>query len=78
MRPALADSCAVETGPLSADALQRQMAVARECGTLKVAVFHMRKSELDATPMVAVDFDQNDAKVTEKAVKGKAVDCLTT
>jgi hypothetical protein len=78
MRPALADFCAVETGPLSAEALQRQMAVARQCGTLKVAVFHMRKSELDATPMVTGNLDQNDAKVAEKAVKGKAVDSLTT
>jgi hypothetical protein len=54
------------------------MSVARQCGTLKISFFNMRKSELNVTPLVTVNFGQSDAKVAEKAVKGKAVDCLTT
>jgi hypothetical protein len=38
----------------------------------------MRKSELNDTPPVSDNFDHDDTKVAEKALKGKTVDCLTT
>jgi len=61
--------------------LQEQLALAKHCGVLKVALFHMRESERELEPpstSLHRSEDDGPTRLSEKALKGKALDCRTT
>lgn len=71
----------METDAIPEEELQQQLALAKHCGVLKVALFHMKDSDREAKPFIPSrqpNEDQGAKTLSEKALKGKAVDCRTT
>ena len=68
----------VETDQTSSKDVKEQMALARNCGTLKVSLFYMRYSDFEKRLRDSY-FDQGvqGRKIAEKALKGKAIDSFT-
>lgn len=78
---ALAHCLTAETGPPCSEALERQRSAAKRCGTIQVCFFNMEESpEVDNTNQVKPRPNQQwhgDTELSEKVVKGKAVDSFT-
>lgn len=72
----------VEYGRISLEAVKKQMDMAEEYGTLKVAFFRMRRSgfymEEEGDLSNYNIAGSRDQMISEKALKGKAVDCFTS
>ncbi|KAK0669074.1 hypothetical protein QBC41DRAFT_112508 [Cercophora samala] len=68
----------VESDHFTTDQVKKQTAQAKETGVLKVQFYHMDRSTY--APKSLVLDDGSEAKVTlaEKALKGKAVDCVAS
>lgn len=80
-RSAYHEADLVETTAVADGELQRQLALAKHCGVLKVALFHMMESERESGPYHRCrqcGTSDGPQTISEKALKGKALDCRTT
>ncbi|KAK4202971.1 hypothetical protein QBC40DRAFT_275628 [Triangularia verruculosa] len=72
----------VESDHFSAEEVKKQMARAKECGVLKVLLYHMEDSNGQYRPNGTSVYPESSAEartaMAEKVFKGRAVDCVTS
>ncbi|KAK0732458.1 hypothetical protein B0T21DRAFT_196227 [Apiosordaria backusii] len=66
----------VESDNFTTEEVKEQISKAKDCGVLKVELYHMEESGLEPWRWSCSDVSESNTTMAEKALKGKAIDCI--